>query len=758
MKLDRPQQIEEEISVLDARKVGGDVASARALVGRGIEYTGSGVVDVFRVLVLDDYELMESHASLYEELLRSPLSLNLIVLATTHGRRLLDVSSQHPIPQVFQEHFSRLRLLVIEDDDGVLVSPGRLRPHALAVWPDKPDDQDSTQLIEEVLINPEVFSAVFERTVEFAYPVSSVGTKQAWFGTVPAQAISDALTEVGQELVGGDGFGALKRRPAEWNIPAVLCGQAYEQDILTPGGLMSSLYADATAKTNESLKRFGLAKRGLVLKRISGFPRHQLSSVAALTGALNACESEFVSLLTEIEATDGFSFVEGERLEKAGVRLYRDDDSREGLQAHVRGVLESVVGAVTNGMREGQPVTPYFDRIDETIEKVEPRSSEDVLEAFAGSSFEDVNKLLATAETTAPKGFLLKVAVLAAKAWSSPIFCGIFGVSALFGILMSVDDLSGSTMLKAWIDPGSPLILIGEIALAVCVVIAIISGILLMYADSRIREWGKKLGLPSAIKRVKGHSDFVSQVALNDWVLNRLRRSAANPIRLFRECLMDLTSGLTRILIDPEDRTSLKQSKDRYNPAVRRSMTAGAKLGIFKNLPLVQKVLRGDVVRIIRHSVETHVYALLGKNAAGVSTQILEEVEQPLNKYIESVMRHGIYSRYHVVDPEEGEALRQQLIDDYWHESEAVAALLNDIVLSPDDEPIVQFIQPESLALLDGDTTRSCLIRFAPRPSRLDDVFLTNEQRLRISEVVLTKSASIGGVLRLIGFKEGSLG
>lgn len=758
MKLDRPQQIEEDVSVLDARKVGVDVASARALVGRGIEYTGSGVVDVFRVLVLDDFDSMQSHSSLYEELLRSPLSLNLIVLATTHGQRLLDVTSQHPIPHVFQEHFSRLRLLVIEDDDGVLVSPGRLRPHALAVWPDKPSDQDSTQLIEEVLINPEVFSAVFERTRDLAYPVSSVGTKQAWFGTVPAQAISDALTEVGQELVGGDGFGALKRRPAEWNVPAALCGQAYEQDILIPGGLLSSLYADATSRTNECLTRFGLAKRGLVLKRVSNFPRTQMTSVAALSGALSACDSEFEVLLTEIEASDGFSFVEGERLERAGIRLYRDDDSREGLQTHVRGVLESVVGAVTNGMREGQPVTPYFDRIDETIEKIEPRSSEEILEAFGGASFKDLCRVLATAEATAPKGFLMKAAVLAAKGWSSPLFSGVFGLATLFGILMSVDDLSGSTMLKSWIDPTSPLILIGEIVLALCVVIAVLSGLLLMYADARIRDWGKKLGLPSVGQRVKGHSDFVSQVALNDWVLNRLRRSAAHPIRQFRECLVDLTSGLTRILIDPDDRTSIEQSKVMYNPAVRRSMTAGAKLGIFKNLPLVQKVLRGDVVRIIRHSVETHVYALLGNNAAGVSTQILQEVEQPLNKYIESVMRHGIYSRYHVVDPEEGEALRQQLIDDYWHESEAVAALLNDIVLSPEDEPIVQFIQPESLALLDGDTTRSCLIRFAPRPSRLDDVFLTNEQRLRISEVVLTKSASIGGVLRLIGFKEGSLG
>jgi hypothetical protein len=323
--------------------------------------------------------------------------------------------------------------------------------------------------------------------------------------------------------------------------------------------------------------------------------------------------------------------------------------------------------------------------------------------------------------------------------------------------LMSIDDLSGATLLSRWVSPASPIIFVGELVLLVCMIVAIVSGLLLFYGNSRIREWGKKLGLTGVNEKLARHGQFVSNVALNDWVLNRLRRSAVFPVQQFRQCLLDLTEGLTQLLVDPEQRTAIELTVPSYNPAVRRSMTAGAKLGIFKNLPLVQKVLRGDIVRIIRHSVETHVYALLGNNADGVSKQILDEVEQPLVKYVESVMRQGIYSRYHMIDAEEGETLRQQLVDDYWHESEAVASLLNDIVLAPDDEPIVQFVQPESLALLDGDPARSCLIRFAPRPSRLEDVFLTNEQRQRISEVVLTKSASIGGVIRLIGFKEGAL-
>jgi hypothetical protein len=83
--------------------------------------------------------------------------------------------------------------------------------------------------------------------------------------------------------------------------------------------------------------------------------------------------------------------------------------------------------------------------------------------------------------------------------------------------------------------------------------------------------------------------------------------------------------------------------------------------------------------------------------------------------------------------------------------------MLNNVVLAPNTDPIVQFIQAETLVQLDGDIDKTRVVRFAPRPSRLADMFQSVDEKSLMAEVVFTRSASIGGVLRLIGFKEGAI-
>ena len=190
---------------------------------------------------------------------------------------------------------------------------------------------------------------------------------------------------------------------------------------------------------------------------------------------------------------------------------------------------------------------------------------------------------------------------------------------------------------------------------------------------------------------------------------------------------------------------------------MRSSNQAGAQVGIFRNLPLVNDILRTDVVKILQKPIESYAFALLGGNAEGIARKITEESEVPLEKYIRSLMRYGIYSRYHIVDTDEGAGLRQQLIDEYWSDNDSVNRMLNNVVLAPDADPIVQFIQAETLVQLDGDIDKTRIIRFAPRPSRLADMFQSADEKSRMAEVVFTRSASIGGVLRLIGFKDGAI-
>jgi hypothetical protein len=75
--------------------------------------------------------------------------------------------------------------------------------------------------------------------------------------------------------------------------------------------------------------------------------------------------------------------------------------------------------------------------------------------------------------------------------------------------------------------------------------------------------------------------------------------------------------------------------------------------------------------------------------------------------------------------------------------------------LAKEREPIVQFIQAESLSQLDTSMERTVFVRFAPRTSKLDEVVNSLDQRDLLRDVVFTRSAEIGGVLRLVGYREG---
>jgi hypothetical protein len=285
----------------------------------------------------------------------------------------------------------------------------------------------------------------------------------------------------------------------------------------------------------------------------------------------------------------------------------------------------------------------------------------------------------------------------------------------------------------------------------------VVTAYLLSYATRQIRRWGIQIQLRQLQGAVNSHKGFVEKTVLNDWVLNKLRRSAMEPTVRLKSCLEELMETLKDFLIDGVSREGIDSILRSYNPSVRSSNQAGAQVGIFRNLPLVNDILRTDVVKILQKPIESYAFALLGGNAEGIARKITEEAKIPLEKYIRSLMRYGIYSRYHIVDTDEGGGLRQQLIDEYWSDNDSVNRMLNNVVLAPDADPIVQFIQAETLVQLDGDIDKTRIIRFAPRPSRLADMFQSADEKSRMAEVVFTRSASIGGVLRLIGFKDGAI-
>jgi len=337
----------------------------------------------------------------------------------------------------------------------------------------------------------------------------------------------------------------------------------------------------------------------------------------------------------------------------------------------------------------------------------------------------------------------------------------LLGAVGLIGVLDHIFDDQTPDILKnsAIFGPArQELRILSEVVFAAVVITVVAGALLLFYADSEIRKWGRSLRLSEIQEQVSVHEAFIRSVALNDWILSKTRRAAMEPLRLLRDSVLrEVTIGLNEVLIEGSANQAPSYDTHSFNPAVRKKFQAGAHIGIFKNLPQVKKVLSKDIVWIIRRPIESHGYSLLGSSADMVGAKIVGEIRDRLGRYVSSVFRYGVYSRNHLVDEHEGERERQKLIDQYWSDTDSINDLLNGIVLAKEKDPIVQFIQAESLSQLDASSERTVFVRFAPRTSKLEEVASSLDQRELLREVVFTGKAEIGGVLRLVGYREGTI-
>jgi hypothetical protein len=760
--------IEEKVVRIDASTMSRSMEPLIHLLSDAVEFTDSGVVDVFRILVRDDLASIGRHAEFYERLLHSALSLRVIVLCETGRKPLIEATKDMALPDAIINAPDRVRIIIVEDNIGVYFGADRGTPEALAVWPRDADGSRTIEMIEDALRIPEVFSDLFARTKDAPYRAFSVGTRQAWFGGFPTDAIKDAFREVGRDITGDDNFSALERRPPEWEVPDHLNGAARETDLLRDGEGLKAVYDGADSAIADALSWFGLATtvRIPLPKRVARAPKAQIDATRRLADNLRFVDETVGSLIASVEASDGFSDEEATLIEDAGIRLYRDDDQRAHMKGQRAELLRKVLEAILDALSEEQAITPYFGRLDRTIDEVTPRTSEEIKEAYAEQTLAPLTERLDAAPQTAPSGGLFnaarKIAQLLAERWfqACVVAAGVLGLIAVVDLI-----IPNSSPLNIFDDLGVPKALrdmsrvLGWMLFIAFVLGLIVAGALLYYADKAIRSWGRTFGFGSVKDRLRAHEEFICSVALNDWILSKVRRSAVQPLGLLRDSVLgEVTSGINDVLISGID----EARQDRYdehsfNPAVRKTFQAGAQVGIYKNLPQVKRVLAKDVVWIIRRPIEAHGYSLLGSNAADVSERITAEINERLRQYVQSVFQHGVYSKNHLVDEHEGERERQKLMDEYWNDAYSINELLHGVVLASASDPMVQFVHSESLAQLDSASDRCILIRFAPRTAKLEEMVNSSGQRETLRDVTFTRSSEIGGVLRLIGYREGAL-
>ena len=188
--------IEEEVVFIDALGPFVENQTLVQMLASNIDHTDSGVVNVFRVVVTENLADLNSHAALYERLLHSALSIRVIIRCVTGNRPAMQAMESGVIPESILNAGDRVRMLIIEDNIGVYFGADRGTPEALAIWPDDPDGVRTLEIIDDALKMPEVFNAVFEKTKDAPFRAFSVGTRQAWFGRFPVDAIADVFKDV----------------------------------------------------------------------------------------------------------------------------------------------------------------------------------------------------------------------------------------------------------------------------------------------------------------------------------------------------------------------------------------------------------------------------------------------------------------------------------------------------------------------------------------------------------------------------------
>ena len=108
--------IEDEVVRIDASSDFNESQTLLQLLSASVKHTESGVVDVFRVLVLEELSMIGQHAALYERLLHSALSLKVLVLCTTGGKPATQAMNGVVIPDAIVNAGDRIRMLIVEDN------------------------------------------------------------------------------------------------------------------------------------------------------------------------------------------------------------------------------------------------------------------------------------------------------------------------------------------------------------------------------------------------------------------------------------------------------------------------------------------------------------------------------------------------------------------------------------------------------------------------------------------------------------------
>jgi hypothetical protein len=700
---------------------------------------------------------LEKHGGLFESILTSAVRPRLVLLI--RSPELAQGDKKLSLPRVFSEQGQQARVIVITSDTGCEWAPGDYTPKGLAVWPGDKNGDETLPMLMDTLSMGEIFNEVFKQSSSAQFEAWCVGTKQVWFGKLPAQPLAAALYEVGDSLVGDDGKVAVLRRLEDWKPPKELIGEAREADILNNDGKKAQHLDEARKKTDTLAKSTGQRGKTQFLKRVAEFPELQSSQAKNLSEDLGQLSENIYAILKRVNATDGFEVDERNLFDTEGIKLNRDDDLRAQFETLDNSLRDTVVVGIRKAISQGHSIAPLKIQLQQLIEAVTPRSVEEVVEQFGPLDLSEERARIIGALSSIPKGPLMRVGRRIARVlqplWARFILLALY----LWGLFTTCFEIFDKGKTRGYIPlPQSARFVVAVVSIILFVLLTIgimICGLLLNRAHKKIVNWGRLLGINAITEGINYAQSYLEQTALNDWVLSKIRRDAVKQLTFLLEGLENVSVLLRRLLIE-EGQNLAEADVDVYspNPAVRKDYNDYAKVGVFKNMKMVTDILRMDISTIIEEKLELRVPELRGIYRNKFPGSLLNDLEVPLQEYVQSVIKRGALSQ-ELAQSEEASQQRRELTDTYWKDVSVIDRVVQDVVLVEDNLPIVQFINPQNLLAVAKDQNDAVNVRFAPDPSKNEVSKSQNSNSDLVSTVVFTESVTCAGIIRLAGFRQG---
>jgi len=714
-----------------------------------------GVVRPWNLLIVDQVDTFLSHRDLYESILNSKARPRLIILLV--GELFSKATSEQKLslPLVFQDHRSQVRIFAVTDQVGCEWAPGEPLPEGIAFWPKDVEGSTTLGVLTEPLSIEGVFNSIFSATSIGGYDAWSIGTKQVWFGRLPAKATADSLYETGQALVGDDGDACLLPRIADWEIPPELCGIASEEDILlNQEASLLEAFQSISKQINSEKILFGITGSSNSIKRVAIFPDHHEKVIKQLIEKSQKVNAIVDDLINSIDAADGFNEDENRRFEQLGIQHKRKDNYRSKYRDIATQLNDRIVDGVRDWIKTGHSIAPLIITVEDTIAKVTPMSREKLIEEFEKKSLALNIEEAKSAIGRIPKGSIIRLGQIVARAirpmWARMVLAIFYSWLIATAIFESFDQGKTSGFLPV---PESIRASAADVVVFLAVLITIgvaVLGVVFSIADSKIRRWGKSVGLEALEGAVLIMREALERAILNEWVLSKTRRRTAKSLGHLSVTLRGLSEVIRNLLISRHGEFSTTTGEAvSPNPMVRRDLNDVSAAGTFMQLDQVIAILRTDVSTIIDDVLSLRIHEFKGIGGVSVPQEINSAVEIKIDSYIKSLIAAGPLS-LEVALSRESANLRKILIETYWKNVSVVGSSVQESAMTEKSRAFIQFVNSEDLIMLDQRAEKSIFIRFAPEPSR-DEIH--QEAAAAELNIIFTDTTSCAGILRATGFR-----